>query len=111
MSVCQHCPVAFMFIQMFQKHLSFLTCAQVPSTCLGLQDDLEGGRSLEGEPRGPGGYLFSLAIRSWGAGSVGTRVCRHSVRMSDRTLGQSVVRDTARKDKQRVMGKMLNTVL
>lgn len=59
MSVCQHYPVAFVFIQMFQKRLSFLTCVQVPSICLGLQDGLEGG-SLEGEPRGPGGYVVQL---------------------------------------------------
>lgn len=47
----------------------------------------------EGWKESPGGQvdmLFSLAIRSWGGGSVGTRVCHHSVRMSDRTLGQSV---------------------
>ena len=50
MSVCQHYPVPFMFIQMFQKRLSFLTCAQ---------NGLEGG-SLEGEPRGPGGYVVQL---------------------------------------------------
>lgn len=77
MSVCQHCPVAFMFIQMFQKHLSFLTCAQVPSTCLGLQDDLEGGRSLEGEPRGQADICSAWpsgagGLAQWGPESVVT---------------------------------------